>query len=131
MKRFIKTQLLVLIIIALTTTMSFSQNILNGIVIDSTVSITPVQLKETNLIFAEHRKLLIENHLLYEQINNYKKDINLLNENDSIRQAQIKVYTDLNNSVINDLNRRNKTLLLWKIGGIAVSSSLLILLLIK
>ena len=98
---------------------------------DSTVSITPTKLKETNLIFAEHHKLLIENQLLSEQLNNYKEDNKLLTRADSVRQAQIKVYKDWNNSLTKDLNKKNRTLFFWKIGGIIVSSGLLVLLLVK
>ena len=131
MKRFIKKLLVILLITLLTTTTSSSSTISSGIGRDSTVSITPTQLKETNLIFAEHRKLLIENQLIFEQLNNYKEDNKLLIKADSVRQAQIKVYKDWNESLTKNLNKKKKTLFLWKIGGITVSSGLLLLLLIK
>lgn len=131
MKRFIKKLLVILLITLLTTTTSSSSTISSGIEKDSTVSITPTQLKETNLIFAEHRKLLIENQLIFEQLNNYKEDNKLLIKADSVRQAQIKVYKDWNESLTKNLNKKKKTLFLWKIGGITVSSGLLLLLLIK
>lgn len=88
-------------------------------------------MKETNLIFAEHHKLLIENQLLSEQLNNYKEDNNLLIKADSVRQAQIKVYKDWNESLTKNLNKKEKTLFFWKIGGITISSGLLLLLLVK
>lgn len=131
MKRFTKKLLVTLSITLLATTTSFSSTISSGIEKDSIVSITPAQLKETNLIFAEHHKLLIENQLLSEQLNNYKEDNKLLIKADSIRQAQIKTYKNWNESLTKNLNKKNKTLFLWKIGGIAVSSGLLLLLLIK
>lgn len=131
MKRFIKKLLVTLSITLLATTTSFSSTISSGIEKDSIVSITPAQLKETNLIFAEHHKLLIENQLLSEQLNNYKEDNKLLIKADSIRQAQIKTYKNWNESLTKNLNKKNKTLFLWKIGGITVSSGLLLLLLIK
>ena len=131
MKRTIKRLLVILLLILLMPTISFSSTILNGIEKDSIVSITPAQLKETNLIFAEHHKLLIENQLLSEQLNNYKEDNKLLIKADSIRQAQIKTYKNWNESLTKNLNKKNKTLFLWKIGGITVSSGLLLLLLIK
>lgn len=131
MKRFIKKLLVTLSTTLLATTTSFSSTISSGIEKDSIVSITPAQLKETNLIFAEHHKLLIENQLLSEQLNNYKEDNKLLIKADSIRQAQIKTYKNWNESLTKNLNKKNKTLFLWKIGGITVSSGLLLLLLIK
>ncbi len=131
MKRAIKKLLVTLLIILLVTTTSSSSTISNGIEKDSIVSITPAQLKETNLIFAEHHKLLIENQLLSEQLNNYKEDNKLLVKADSVRQAQIKVYKDWNESLTKNLNKKKRTLFLWKIGGITVSSGLLLLLLVK
>lgn len=131
MKRVTKRLLVTLLTILLATTTSSSSTISSGIEKDSIVSITPAQLKETNLIFAEHHKLLIENQLLSEQLNNYKEDNKLLVKTDSVRQAQIKVYKDWNESLTKNLNKKKKTLLFWKIGGITVSSGLLLLLLVK
>ena len=131
MKRATKRMLVTLLTILLATTTSSSSTISSGIEKDSIVSITPTQLKETNLIFAEHHKLLIENQLLSEQLNNYKEDNKLLVKTDSVRQAQIKVYKDWNESLTKNLNKKKRTLLFWKIGGITVSSGLLLLLLVK
>ena len=131
MKRATKRLLVTLLITLLATTTSSSSTISSGIEKDSTVSITSTQLKETNLIFAEHHKLLIENQLLSEQLNNYKEDNKLLIRADSVRQAQIKAYKDWNKSLTKDLNKKNRTLFFWKIGGIIVSSGLLVLLLVK
>lgn len=131
MKRVTKRLLITLSIILLVTTTSSSSTISSGIEKDSIVSITPAQLKETNLIFAEHHKLLIENQLLSEQLNNYREDNKLLVKTDSVRQAQIKVCKDWNESLTKNLNKKKKTLFFWKIGGITVSSGLLLLLLVK
>lgn len=131
MKRAIKRLLVISLIIVLTRTTSSSLTTSSGIKKDSIVSITPAQLKETNLIFAEHHKLLIENQLLSEQLNNYKEDNNLLIKADSIKQTQIKIYKDWNESLNKNLNKKEKTLFFWKIGGITVSSSLALLLLLK
>lgn len=128
MKRITKKLLVTLLAILLATTTSSSSTISSGIEKDSIVSITPTQLKETNLIFAEHHKLLIENQLLSEQLNNYKEDNKFLIKTDSVRQAQLKTYKDWNESVTKNLN---KTLLFWKIGGITISVGLLVLLLVK
>ena len=131
MKEFTKKLLIILSIILLTTTTSSSSTISRKIEKDSIVSITPIQLKEINFIFAEHHKLLIENQLLSKQIENYKEDNKLLIKADSVRQNQIKTYNDWNKSLIKSLNKKNKKLLFWKIGGITVSSGLLLLLLVK
>lgn len=98
---------------------------------DTIVSITSTQLKEINLIFAEHYKFLNENKLLKSQIRNYKMDNNLLLQTDSVRKLQLATYKDYNNSLQNSLKKKNKTLLYWKIGGITICSSLLLLFLFK
>lgn len=131
MKRFIKKRLVLLLIIPLTTTTSFSSTISNKIEKDTIVSITSSQLKETNLIFAEHHKLLIENQLLSEQINNYKENNKLLIKADSVRLSQIETYKDWNKYVTKKYNDEIKKVLFWKVGGIVVSFSLLLLLLVK
>lgn len=131
MKKFIKRLLVILLIIIPATITSSSSTILKQTEKDTIVSVTPIQLKETNLIFSEHKKLLTENALLYEQINNYKESISLLVKKDSLRESQINTYKDWNDSLNKSLNNKNKKLRLWKIGGITVSSSLVILLLLK
>lgn len=131
MKNNIKKLLMLFLITILATTTSFSSTISNGTQNDSIVSLTSLQLKQTNLIFAEHHKLLIENDLLKTQLNNYKKDNDFLLKSDSIKSSQITLHRDLNKSLSDSLKRKEKMLHLWKIGGITVSSSLLLLLLIK
>lgn len=98
---------------------------------DSIIVITPIQLKNTNLIFAEHSKLLKENSLLKRQIENYKEDNKLLIKSDSVRCLEINYYSDINKELNNSLQKKNKSLFLWKIGGITVSTTLLILFLFK
>lgn len=95
-------------------------------------------MKETNLIFSEHQKLLKENELLFKQISNYKLDNELLIHADSLRSLQIKNYEgiissyDLKVRQLNDeINEKNKTILAWKIGGITISVGLLIWLIVK
>lgn len=122
---------LLLIIILATITCSSS----NTLIItpqDSIVSITAQQLKYTNLIFIEHKKLLEENSLLYKQINNYQLEVKTLEQIDSIRKSQIINERILYENQIKDLtSKKNKTITLWKIGGITVSASLVLLLLLK
>lgn len=126
-----KRMLMLLLVIMLTTTTSFSSTILNGTENDSIITLTPSQLKQTNLIFVEHKKLLVENKLLKEQIDNYKEDNELLIKTDSIRISQINIYKDLNTSLNKSLKKKYKSLLFWKIGGITISSSFLLLFLLK
>ena len=122
---------LLLIIILATITCSSS----NTLIItpqDSIVSITAQQLKYTNLIFIEHKKLLEENSLLCKQINNYQLKVKTLEQIDSIRKSQIISERILYENQIKDLtSKKNKTITLWKIGGITVSASLVLLLLLK
>lgn len=129
MRNIIKKRLTLLLGMMLMTTMYSFSTTLNGIEQDSIVSLTPLQLKETNLIFAEHHKLLIENKLLKEQVYNYQEDNSLLLKKDSIRYIQNSMYKELNNSLNNSINKKNKKLKLWKIGSITTNIGLLLLLL--
>lgn len=79
-----------------------------------------------------------DNILLSQQIENYKTLTNTLVQVDSLRIEQLNEYSILNQNYqerIEDLNKqikkKNKTLLIWQIGGITVSTSLLLLLLFK
>lgn len=105
---------------------------------DSIVLITSSQLKETNLIFAEHSKLLHENKLLSAQLEHYKANNSLLVLSDSIRRIQIANYNNLSNEYIkhinslnNDIRKKDNVLRTWKIGGITISASLFLLFLFK
>lgn len=134
MKKFVT----LLLTILLATTISFSQNISNEIRRDSIVSITSSQLKETNLIFAEHWKLLRQNNLLSEQIKNYQEENLLLMQSDSLRVMQLQNYERLSKAYslkIDNLNKeiskKNKTIMAWKVGGVTVTVGLVIWLLLK
>lgn len=122
------------LIILLQTTTSSSQIIWN----DSVIGITPIQLKTTNLIFVEHKKLLKENSLLKIQLDNYTKDNQLLTQTDSIRTIQLKGYKDLDTQnkkqieqLNKDLSRKKRELTVWKIGGLGISVGLLLWLLVN
>lgn len=100
--------------------------------------ITPQQLKETNLIFIEHKKLLKSDSLLNCQLVNFKKSNQILIRTDSIRLKQLEDYEHLTNSYYNeitDLNhqidKKNREILIWQIGGISVTIGLVIWLLVK
>lgn len=127
MKSIIKRLLVLSLAIMLMMITCFSSTIYK----DSIIVITPTQLKNTNLIFAEHSKLLKENSLLKRQIENYKEDNKLLIKSDSVRCLEINYYSDINKELNNSLQKKNKSLFLWKIGGITVSTTLLILFLFK
>lgn len=134
MKKFV---ILFFLILSMTTT-CFSQNTSSRIKKDSIVLITPNQLKEANLIFVEHQKLLRENDLLFKQISNYKLDNELLLKTDSLRTLQLRNYEGLTESYslkIEQLNkeikRKNNALLVWKVGGVTVGVGLLVWLLLK
>ena len=133
-----KKNILIFLITTLATNTSFSQTISRETENDSTVLITSNQLKNTNLIFIEHEKLLKENALLYKQLDNYKVSNDLLVQTDSLRKKEIaeyKLLTESFNDEIKKLNkeikRKDKRLLSWKIGGITISSGLLLWLLLK
>lgn len=105
---------------------------------DSTVSITSDQLKYANLIFVEHKKLLEENDLLTQQVQNYQAKTDFLLRTDSLRVAQITNYQLINETYatqIEDLNKaikkKDRAVTCWKIGGITVSVGLVLLLLLK
>lgn len=133
-----KKSILTFFLILLATTTSFSQTISNEIKKDSTVLITSDQLKRTNLIFVEHEALLKTNSLLHQQLYNYKLNNNLLLRSDSIHKVEIdkyKLLTESFSSEITSLNKeikqKDKTILTLKIGGITISSGLLLWLLLK
>lgn len=132
MKRII----LLLLTILLTKTISFSSNISEITQQDSIVYVTSDQLKYTNLIFNEHKKLLEENTLLGQQLENYRIKTNYLLQEDSLKTSQIEVYKRTNEAYaiwMQDLNetikKKDKTITCWKIGSITVTVGLLILLL--
>lgn len=133
-----KKHVLAFLITLLATITAFSSNISRGIENDSIVSITSEQLKETNLIFVEHAKLLKENSLLVEQLDNYIVDVQLLEEADSIRVLQIENYKAMMESYqdhVKELNKeikkKERLLLGIEIGGVTITAGLLLLLLLK
>lgn len=128
----------ILLVILLIPTISSSQVIWRETEKDSIVLITPAQLKETNLIFAEHCKLLEENTLLRKQIDNYKLKDSLNNVSDSLRLNQLQNYKELANNYTNQISilnskikKQNSTIIGWQIGGITVTVGLVIWLLLK
>lgn len=67
-----------------------SQNIYPKLVNDSLIVITPKQLKSTNLIFLEHKKLKLEKVELIKQVDSYALLTANLAKADSLRKLQLK-----------------------------------------
>ena len=133
-----KRTLILLLIIMLARISAFSSTTSNLIEQDSIVYVTTQDIKYANLIFIEHKKLIKDNALLLNQIENYKDLTNTLTQVDSLRLRQIEEYSVLNDkyqlqikSLNKDIKKKNKTLLCWEIGGITVSTGLLLFLLLK
>lgn len=122
-------------------TACFSENIYPKIYNDSLIVITPIQLKQTNLIFLEHQKLQLENIELNNQINDYNLMLNNYDYMINVRTKQIDTLNSIiinKDKEINDINKNlEKTKLERKIytgiaiGGITISVSLLLILLLS
>ena len=118
-----------------------SQNIYPKLVNDSLVVITPQQLKATNLIFLEHKKLKLEVPELNKQIASYESLIKSYEQTDSVRNAQVKrlmLHAEVSEQVmqnqlreINKLESKNKLFKGLTIGGVTVSVILIATLLLK
>ena len=61
---------------------------------DTVVTITPIQLKTANLIFAEHKLLSEKVPLLESKIANLEEVNANLNKIDSLRSSQVTMYKD-------------------------------------
>ncbi len=131
----IKKLIILLFLTLVPRAMCFSQNTLNGIEKDSIVWITPEQLKETNLIFLEHHKLLKENSLLNTQVSNFKKNNELLIKKDSLNTSLIKEYQNIYDVKIQNLDKeikkKDNLINRWKAGGISATVLMFVLYLIK
>lgn len=98
---------------------------------DSTASITATELKYTNLIFIEHKRLLVDNALLKVQVNNYSNLYNQQLELDNIRKEELdncysQIYT-----LQESLSFKDRSFKILTIGSISVGVGLLILFLVK
>ena len=118
-----------------------SQNTYPKLTNDSLIVITPQQLKATNLIFLEHKKLKLEVPELNKQIVSYESLINFYAESDSLKNSQmdeltnyIEVSEQVRENQLREINKLKSKNQLYKglsIGGVTVSVMLLITLLIK
>lgn len=120
---------------------SFSQTTYPKLTSDSLIVITPQQLKATNLIFLEHKKLKLQVPELNKQIVSYESLINSYTQSDSLKNSQIgklTSYIEVSEQVrenqlreINKLKSKNQLYKGLSIGGVTISVILLITLLIK
>ena len=118
-----------------------SQNMYPKPVDDSLVVITPQQLKASNLIFLEHKKLKLERFELNKQLTSYELLTANYAKTDSIRlqqlaraELQMQMYDEAiskQQEQIAKMNKKNKRLTTLSIGGFAISVGLLLALLIK
>lgn len=118
-----------------------SQNTYPKLTNDSLIVITPQQLKATNLIFLEHKKLKLEIPELNKQIASYESLIKSYEQTDSVRNAQVKrlmLHAEVSEQVIqnqlreiNKLESKNKLFKGLTIGGVTVSVILIATLLLK
>ena len=118
-----------------------SQNMYPKLVDDSLVVIPPQQLKASNLIFLEHKKLKLERFELNKQLTSYELLTANYAKTDSIRlqqlaraELQMQMYDEAiskQREQIAKMNKKNKRLTTLSIGGFAISVGLLLALLIK
>lgn len=118
-----------------------SQNMYPKLVDDSLVVITPQQLKASNLIFLEHKKLKLERFELNKQLTSYELLTANYAKTDSIRlqqlaraELQMQMYDEAiskQREQIAKMNKKNKRLTTLSIGGFAIGVGLLLALLIK
>ena len=130
--------LIILLISIFQKTLCFSQTIYPKIVSDSLVLITSSQLKQTNLIFAEHQKLKSINVQLDAKFDLQEEISSIFNQSAMIKDLQIanlEAINDINKSTLlninKELNQYKKKQKLLVIGGCTVSASLALLLLFK
>lgn len=122
-------------------TLSFSQNTYPKIVNDSLIVITPKQLKQTNFIFLEHKKLKLQIPELNSQIESLEKYIDTYMLSDSIKENKIQnleAYAKSANntiieqsSIIKDLEVKKNLFRQLSIGGFTVSLAMLSILILK
>lgn len=84
----------------------FSQDTYSKILEDSLIVITPTQLKQTNLIFAEHKKLLQTDSIYKKQIEILKEAISVSLELDSVYNKKLNNYY----TIIQDKEKENTKL---------------------
>ena len=108
MKEYMKRIVLLLCINLLTAIVCSSQTIYPQIASDSTVIISHKQLKQTNLIFLEHKKFKEVNEELNNQIINYRKLVDNYELQDSLYRERVS-YLDDELKISNNKVHKNST----------------------
>ena len=101
---------------------------------DSLIVITPQQLKQTNLIFLEHSKLKSDVYLLNGKIKLESEINSKLKEAIKIKDITIDNYKLIDNINRDIIAKKEKTLQkykAWTIGGIAITTAGILLLIVK
>ena len=127
-----KKLIILFLVSLLIPTVSFSQTIYPKILNDSLIVITPIQLKQCNLIFIEHEKQKLLIPQLENKIISLNKINSILEKSDSLRNVQNqKDFITINNNLktIDNLNEqiritksKKKRLRNWTIGGFSLSA---------
>ena len=130
--------LIILLISIFQKTLCFSQIIYPRRVSESLILITSSQLKQTNLIFAEHQKLKSMNVQINTKFGLQEEISSMFNQSAMIKDLQIanlETINDINKSTLlninKELNQYKKRQKLLVIGGCTISASLALLLLFK
>lgn len=97
-----------LLLSLLTPIVSLSQSTYPIIRTDSLVTITPEQLKITNLIFNEHKFLLEKVDILNNQVSNLEQINTLYEIQDSVRCKEIETYKQAYEDSFKKYNRLDK-----------------------
>lgn len=130
--------LIILLISIFPKILCFSQTTYPRIISDSLIVITPSQLKQTNLIFAEHQKLKSLNIQLDSKYTIQEEISSILNQSTIVKDLQITNLQAINSINKTTLLNTNKELSQYKrrqkllvIGGCTIGASLTLLLLFK
>lgn len=129
-----KKSLLILLISLLLPMLSFSKDTYPKIVADSLIVITPIQLKQTNLIFLEHAKLIKEFKLVSEKLRLQEETIEAQSKSLVLKDEQLfnlKSINGLQQVLIEDQDkiiekyRKRKTVFI--VGGCTIGVSFFVL----
>lgn len=122
MKRIV----LLLCINLLTAIVCSSQTIYPQIASDSTVIISHKQLKQTNLIFLEHKKFKEVNEELNNQIINYRKLVDNYELQDSLYRERVSYLDDELKISNNKIHKNSTTIKVYRFLCIGLIGGLII-----
>ena len=126
MKEYMKRIVLLLCINLLTAIVCSSQTIYPQIASDSTVIISHKQLKQTNLIFLEHKKFKEVNEELNNQIINYKKLVDNYELQDSLYRERVSYLDDELKISNNKIHKNSTTIKVYRFLCIGLIGGLII-----